>query len=41
MFGDGQNVGASNSLFFAAGPGDEAHGLFGRINLTTIAPPAR
>lgn len=30
-FGDDRNVGASSSLYFAAGPQDESHGLYGRI----------
>jgi uncharacterized protein (TIGR03118 family) len=38
-FGNGQNVGSSNVLFFNAGPNDEMHGLFGRIVTTVIAPP--
>jgi uncharacterized protein (TIGR03118 family) len=35
-FGNGANAGPTNALFFAAGPGDEAHGAFGRID---VAPP--
>ncbi len=31
-FGNGASAGPTNALFFAAGPGDEAHGLFGRID---------
>lgn len=31
-FGNGAAAGPANSLFFAAGPGGEAHGLFGRID---------
>jgi len=31
MFGDGKNVGAENALYFTAGPNDEKHGLFGRL----------
>ena len=31
-FGNGSGSGATNALYFAAGPDDEAHGLFGRIN---------
>jgi len=30
-FGDGQNAGASSSLYFTAGPQDETHGIYGRI----------
>jgi uncharacterized protein (TIGR03118 family) len=35
MFGNGQNVGAVSSLYFASGPDDETHGLYGRVVLTT------
>jgi len=35
-FGNGQGVGLSNTLYFAAGPGDEMHGLFGLIQATTV-----
>jgi uncharacterized protein (TIGR03118 family) len=35
MFGNGQNVGAVSSLYFTSGPGDEMHGLYGRVVLTT------
>jgi uncharacterized protein (TIGR03118 family) len=35
MFGNGQFVGSTSALYFASGPGDETHGLFGRIVLTT------
>lgn len=31
-FGNGAAAGPASALFFAAGPGDEAHGLFGRID---------
>jgi len=31
-FGNGGNAGPANTLFFAAGPDDENHGLFGRID---------
>lgn len=31
-FGVGGSTGPTNALFFAAGSGDEAHGLFGRID---------
>ena len=30
-FGNGANAGPANTLFFSAGPDDEAHGLFGTI----------
>src|SRR5262249_46493882 len=30
-FGNGTTAGDANSLYFAAGPDDEAHGLFGKI----------
>jgi uncharacterized protein (TIGR03118 family) len=30
-FGNGSGSGARNALYFAAGPDDESHGLFGRI----------
>ena len=30
-FGDDKNVGASSPLYFAAGPQDETHGVYGRI----------
>jgi uncharacterized protein (TIGR03118 family) len=32
-FGNGVNNQPTNTLFFTAGPGDEAHGLYGRIDL--------
>ena len=31
-FGNGGNAGPTNTLFFAAGPDDEEHGLFGRLD---------
>ncbi len=34
-FGNGASAGPVNTLFFAAGPGGEAHGLFGRIDFVT------
>jgi len=37
-FGNGAGAGPTNALFFTAGPFDEAHGLFGRLVVTT--PPA-
>ncbi len=36
-FGNGAAAGPTNALFFAAGPGDEAHGLFGRIDFASGA----
>jgi len=30
-FGNGKSAGDANSLYFAAGPGGEAHGLFGKV----------
>ncbi|MDP9270891.1 MAG: TIGR03118 family protein, partial [Chloroflexota bacterium] len=33
-FGNGGNAGPLNVLYFAAGPEDEAHGLFGSIAFT-------
>jgi len=30
-FGNGTSAGDANTLYFAAGPGDETHGLFGKI----------
>jgi uncharacterized protein (TIGR03118 family) len=36
MFGNGQFVGSTSSLYFAAGPDDETHGLYGRIVLTQV-----
>ncbi len=35
-FGNDAAAGPASALFFAAGPGDEAHGLFGRIDF--VAP---
>jgi len=35
MFGNDRNAGSSNALYFAAGPADEMHGLFGRIQLAS------
>jgi uncharacterized protein (TIGR03118 family) len=32
-FGNGLNNQPTNTLFYAAGPGDEAHGIYGRIDL--------
>jgi uncharacterized protein (TIGR03118 family) len=36
-FGNGKTAGDPNSLYFAAGPNDESHGLFGKL---TVAPAA-
>ena len=30
-FGNGNTAGDANTLYFAAGPDDETHGLFGKI----------
>ena len=38
-FGNGANAGPANSLYFSAGPGDEAHGLFG--TLTVLPDPVK
>jgi uncharacterized protein (TIGR03118 family) len=35
-FGNGVNSGPTNTLFFAAGPDDETHGLFGSITAPVI-----
>jgi uncharacterized protein (TIGR03118 family) len=35
IFGNGANAGSTNTLFFTAGPGDEAHGLFGSLDATS------
>jgi len=32
-FGNGTNAGDRNALYFAAGPDDETHGLFGSLRL--------
>ncbi len=32
-FGNGLNGQPTNTLFFSAGPGDEAHGVYGRIDV--------
>jgi uncharacterized protein (TIGR03118 family) len=34
-FGNGTTAGASNTLYFTAGPDDEMHGLFGKITTAT------
>ena len=33
QFGNGLNAQPANTLFYTAGPGDEAHGLYGRIDM--------
>jgi len=38
-FGNGVTAGASNALYYAAGPGDESHGLFGRITANVAGTP--
>jgi uncharacterized protein (TIGR03118 family) len=35
-FGNGATAGPVNVLFFAAGPSDESHGLFGTLTATTV-----
>ncbi|MBV9927658.1 MAG: TIGR03118 family protein [Acidobacteria bacterium] len=35
QFGNGGNGGDPNTLYFTAGPGEEEHGLFGKLNPTT------
>jgi uncharacterized protein (TIGR03118 family) len=37
-FGNGAAAGPTNTLFFAAGPDDETHGLFGSITAPITAP---
>lgn len=39
MFGNG-TVGVANELYFAAGPNNETHGLFGKITVSTTVTPA-
>jgi len=36
-FGNGAAAGPTTTLFFAAGPGDESHGLFGKIDVVQPA----
>ncbi len=38
-FGNGAAAGPTTTLFFAAGPGDESHGLFGKIEVAQPAAP--
>ena len=33
-FGNGDAAGPPTSLYFTAGPDDEAHGLFGKVSAT-------
>lgn len=40
QFGNGSGVGASNALYFASGPANESHGLFGRITVATTVTPS-
>jgi uncharacterized protein (TIGR03118 family) len=37
QFGNGGNGGDVNSLYFTAGPAEEEHGLFGKLNPTTVS----
>ena len=38
IFGNGGNGGDPNKLYFTAGPGGEAHGLFGSLAPATLVP---
>jgi len=37
--GNGGGAGAAGKLYFSAGPGDEAHGLFGVLNVSAVPEP--
>jgi uncharacterized protein (TIGR03118 family) len=37
QFGNGGNGGDANTLYFTAGPAEEEHGLFGKLNPTTAS----
>jgi uncharacterized protein (TIGR03118 family) len=37
-FGNGTTAGDANALYFAAGSGDETHGLFGKLTVAAPAP---
>jgi uncharacterized protein (TIGR03118 family) len=37
QFGNGGNGGDVNTLYFTAGPAEEQHGLFGKLNPTTVS----
>jgi hypothetical protein len=37
QFGNGGNGGSPNTLYFSAGPAEEEHGLFGKLNPTTAS----
>jgi uncharacterized protein (TIGR03118 family) len=39
QFGNGASLGESNRLYFAAGPEDEAAGLFGSLSVTAVPEP--
>lgn len=39
-FGNNLSNQPSNTLFFAAGPNDEADGVYGRIDLNTASSPS-
>jgi uncharacterized protein (TIGR03118 family) len=43
IFGNGASLGATDRLYFAAGPEDETHGLFGSLSIAAegaaVAPP--
>jgi hypothetical protein len=36
-FGNGAGAGPAATLFFAAGPDEETHGLFGRLDLAAMS----
>lgn len=40
QFGNGESLGESNKLYFAAGPEDETAGLFGSLAVAEIAEPS-
>jgi PEP-CTERM motif len=40
QFGNGESLGESNRLYFAAGPEDESAGLFGRLSAVPEPPSA-
>jgi hypothetical protein len=40
-FGNGAGAGPTTTLFFAAGPDEETHGLFGRLDLAPNASTGR
>jgi uncharacterized protein (TIGR03118 family) len=40
LFGNGASLGDADSLYFAAGPEDEADGVFGRLRVATVPEPS-